>query len=125
MKHFTQFWLALIGLLVAQPLSAQLYEVPLNDRIDRSDYIFEGKVLESNSFYSPGGRMIYTSHLVQVYSVFKGEFPGDQVEIVTEGGRVGDQAVWISHNLELGPNQHGIFLPTRLRAPATDSRIAA
>ena len=54
MKHVTQFWLALIGLLVAQPLSAQLYEVPLNDRIDRSAYIFEGKVLESNSFYSPG-----------------------------------------------------------------------
>jgi len=118
MKHFTQFWLALLGLLNVQSLSAQLYEVPLNDRIDRSAYIFEGKVLESNSFYGPGGRMIYTSHLVQVYSVFKGEFPGDQVEIITEGGRVGDQAVWISHNLELGPNQHGIFFANPTSRPS-------
>ena len=118
MKHFTHFWLALIGLLVAQPLSAQLYEVQLNDRIDRSAYIFEGKVLESNSFYGPGGRMIYTSHLVQVYSVFKGECPGDQVEIVTAGGSVDGQSVEITHNLELFKGQHGIFFANPTTRPS-------
>ena len=118
MKHFTHFWLALIGLLVAQPLSAQLYEVPLNDRIDRSAYIFEGKVLESNSFYGPGDRMIYTSHLVQVYSVFKGEFPGDQVEIVTAGGSVDGRSVEITHNLELFKGQHGIFFANPTTRPS-------
>ncbi len=117
MKNKRLILIIWLGLL-SQLAFAQLYEVPLNQRIYQSSYIFEGKVLESNSFYGPGGRMIYTSHLVQVYSVFKGEFPGDQVEIITEGGRVGDQAVWISHNLELGPNQHGIFFANSTTRPS-------
>lgn len=74
-----------------------------------STYIFEGKVIESRSFFGPGERMIHTSHLVQVYSVFKGQFPGDQVEIITEVGQVGDVMIDISHNLTLRPGNEGVF----------------
>jgi hypothetical protein len=113
-----QVILTLILAILSQIGMAQLYEVPLNQRIDKSAYIFEGKVMESKSFYGPDNRMIYTSHLVQVYSVFKGQFAGDQLEIITEGGRVGDEMVLISHNLELRPNQHGIFFANSTTRPS-------
>jgi hypothetical protein len=117
MKNKRLILIIWLGLL-SQLAFAQLYEVPLNQRIDQSRYIFEGKVLESESFFGPGQKMIYTSHLVQVHSVFKGQFPGDKVEIVTAGGQVGNAAVEITHNIELRPRQHGIFFANPTSRPS-------
>src|SRR5262245_61879779 len=108
MKKITLF-LSLV--VVANLLSAQglLQEVSLQERVQKSDVIFEGKVLEKNSFWTTQHNYIYTATTVEVYKVFKGEPGSDRVKIITEGGIVGDKGLIVSPVLKLSKDQLGIF----------------
>jgi hypothetical protein len=84
------------------------------DGIDNAEYIFEGEVLSVKSFYNPANNFIYTSNTVLVNQSWKDHNkpikPREIVEIITRGGTVGDDNLWISHNLGFAPGQKGMFL---------------
>ncbi|GAB1429189.1 hypothetical protein MASR2M18_00190 [Ignavibacteria bacterium] len=84
-----------------------MYELPLNLRTGESSAIIEGGVISKYSFMN-GGR-IYTSHTVAVYKIFKGKINGYNVEVITEGGHIGEKAMIVIPNLELQTGDAGIF----------------
>ncbi|WP_298556584.1 T9SS type A sorting domain-containing protein [uncultured Algibacter sp.] len=101
----------LVGFLISAPtLFAQvsLREISLKEQIDNSSLVIEGKVIFSKAFWDANHKMIYTRNTVEVYKVFKGE-PVDTIEIMTEGGIVGLNAILASHSLKLGKGSFGIF----------------
>lgn len=84
-----------------------MYELPLNLRTGESSAIIEGNVISKYSFIN-GGR-IYTSHKIAVNKIFKGKINGSHVEIITEGGQVGEKAMIVIPILELQIGDIGIF----------------
>jgi hypothetical protein len=90
-------------------LSAQLQAVPLEQRVEKSTLVFEGKVLRKSSFWDTDRRHIYTSNLVTVYKVFKGELSNSNVEVITIGGMVGNQMEKVSYGLDLQEGSVGVF----------------
>lgn len=92
-------------------LSAQelLYEVPLNEQIQNSSQIVEGKVLSKRSFWDANQHNIYTVNTIEVYKVFKGQ-TATTIEVITEGGAVGDQVEIVNPSLQLAKGDVGVFL---------------
>jgi hypothetical protein len=86
-----------------------LYKVPLEEKINNSSFILEGKVVSQQSFWNPPHTMIYTASKVEVYKLFKGNLNKTHVEILTSGGSVGKEAIETSDLLQLSPNQIGVF----------------
>jgi hypothetical protein len=95
--------------LVSTNLLAQLQAVPLEQRVENSTLVFEGKVLQKSSFWDTDRRHIYTSNLVSVYKVFKGELSNSIVEVITIGGIVGNQMEKVSYGLDLQEGSLGVF----------------
>ncbi|RYZ40575.1 MAG: hypothetical protein EOP49_29435 [Sphingobacteriales bacterium] len=83
--------------------------ISLEERIEKSTLVFEGKVLSQRSYWDTGKQHIYTANIIQVYKVFKGKLIGSQVEVITRGGTVGDEMEVVSHTLELSANEVGVF----------------
>ena len=92
------------------------------DRISNSEFIFEGKVIRSNSYFTQDLKMIYTSSTIDIYKIFKGNLICGELEVITKGGCVGDKCLEISHNLTLRPGMLGVFLcsSTNLELPLID-----
>lgn len=86
-----------------------LYEVPLEQRIQKSDLIVEGEILQSVSFWDNVHQLIYTSHLVDVYKVFDGNVTGSQIEIITQGGRVGNDLLIVNPSSGIKTGDIGVF----------------
>lgn len=99
----------MVFLLLCNFLQAQLFEVPLAERVTKSDLIIEGKVLSKYSFWDNKGHNIYTANRIEVYKVLKGSFSQDFVEIVTYGGKVDDRMDEVDHSLQLTSGETGIF----------------
>jgi hypothetical protein len=87
----------------------QLIMIPLEQRIAKADIVFEGKVIGKNCFWNESHTRIFTSNIVSVYKVFKGNLTSTQVEIITQGGIVGSTMEKITHTLELNEGDTGIF----------------
>ena len=96
-------------LLASGNLMAQLVPVPLEQRVMNSSLVFEGKVLSKSSFWDKERKHIYTSNLVSVYKVFKGELDNSIVEVITIGGMVGNEMEKVSYGLELQEGYIGVF----------------
>jgi len=86
-----------------------MYEIPLNQQIDKSNLIVEGKVISKKSFWDEGYKKIYTLNMVEVHKVFKGK-TNPVIQVITLGGKVGDIGLTVSHHLELSENEIGVFL---------------
>lgn len=84
-----------------------LKEISLKQQIEKSDLVVEGKVVSKKSFWE--NNLIYTKNTIQVYKVFKGE-PVTTLEVITEGGRVGLEALVVSSALKLKNNDIGVFV---------------
>ena len=95
---------------------AQLVPISLEQRIDKSDIIFEGRVTSKTSFWDQAHQQIYTTNTITVYKVFKGNLISSTVEIVTRGGMVGHTLEEVSHSLQLTVGDTGIFtaIPNQL-----------
>ncbi len=91
-------------------LEAQVIPKSIAERITYSDYIFEGKVIRSDSYETQDEGMIYTSSTIEIYKIFKGDLRCGTIEVTTEGGRVGDKSLIITHNLTLKEGMKGVFL---------------
>jgi hypothetical protein len=109
--------LLLFMLLLMNQVKSQEVPTALIDRVNSVKYIFEGKVLESNSYLSNNDQFIRTSHLVQITKILKGELECGTIEIITNGGGINDEELSISHSLELSPGSMGIFLCDNTNRP--------
>ncbi|MDO8992712.1 hypothetical protein [Daejeonella sp.] len=107
MNKILLFFIALS--LISAELSAQLQAVPLEQRVENSTLVFEGRVLRKSSFWDTDRRHIYTSNLVSVYKVFKGELSNAIVEVITIGGIVGNEMEKVSYGLDLQEGSVGVF----------------
>jgi hypothetical protein len=122
MKNFLLFLLCLI--LCVFHLNAQsLYRVSLDDKIQHSSLIVEGKVVEKNSFWNDQHTLIFTSNKIEVSKIFKGDLQETTIEIVTQGGSVNGTSMVASDLLSLSNNQTGVFFCTpnsvNLKSPKT------
>lgn len=124
-----KFLLLLSAVAMYSSLSAQcsVREVPLQDRTANADLIVEGKVLSKNSFWDAAHTQIYTSNKIEVYKIFKGDLQGGQIEVLTEGGVVGDFMIKADPSLQLNPGEVGIFTCETVKrfhvAPVNESFI--
>lgn len=80
----------------ADTVHAQLFPVPLTQRIENASTILEGKVVSQTAYWDDAQTHIYTANIVDVYKVFKGTFHAKRVEIITRGGIVGNKMERIS-----------------------------
>ena len=106
--------ITLILLLFAISLSnlyAQilLKEVPLKQQIEKSSLVVEGIVISKKSFWDADNKNIYTSNIIEVYKVFKGE-PLETIEVITKGGTVGLSAEIVTPSLKLNYGDIGVLM---------------
>ncbi len=77
--------------------------------VNNCQYIFEGTVIRSDSYWGSPDSAIYTSNTLQIHKILKGNLVCGTVEVITRGGRVGDEGQIISHNLVLYKGLKGAF----------------
>jgi hypothetical protein len=123
MKKILLFFFAL-GLISAD-LSAQLQAVSLQQRVENSSLVFEAKVLSKTSFWDTDRRHIYTSNLLSVYKVFKGQLNSSTVEVITIGGIVGNEMEKVSYGLDLKEGSVGVFtcIPNNIKLTKTSKNL--
>lgn len=115
------FLLSILFLAFRPDASAnELYPVSLTQRVSNSTLIAEGKVISQNSFEDPATGNIYTANQVMIYRTFKGTLQGENIEIITHGGRLGNRMDVYSSYLSLSVGQSGIFfcMPSSLKKGA-------
>ncbi|MCW3126076.1 MAG: hypothetical protein JWO03_1734 [Bacteroidetes bacterium] len=100
--------------------SQEIYK-RIAERISTVDYIFEGVVLKTYPYKTGDDKTIYTSNVIQVTKIFKGNISCGTIELITNGGAIGKEECHGSHSLELQEGQQGIFLcsATQKELPAT------
>ncbi|MBL7936487.1 MAG: PKD domain-containing protein [Bacteroidia bacterium] len=84
-------------------------QIPLSNRTTNSALIIEGKVVSKTSFWNAAHNMIYTSNIVEVYKVFKGNLTTTSIEILTMGGTVDYNRITVEPSLSLKPGDIGVF----------------
>lgn len=122
-KTFTTLTIAtLFAICLIKQSKAQEIPKDISERITNATYIFEGKVIRVNSYWTADLGYIYTSSTIEIHKIFKGAIDCGTVEVITEGGTVGDKTLSISHNLILKKGMKGIFLTntTQHELPSTD-----
>ncbi len=89
--------------------SCLLVPISLEQKAEQSTLIVEGKVIGQQSFWDQGHQRIYTSNIIELYKIFKGNTSWSKIEIITEGGTVGNQKMEFTSTLTLSVGQNGIF----------------
>ena len=112
--------------------SAQCMMTPflLNQRVSNSSLVIEGKVINQTSFWNPNHSNIFTSNLIEVYKTFKSNSSA-YIEIITEGGTVGNDKEVVKPSLELSIGDVGVFtlnsntLPSQFGKPVYEAFASA
>ncbi|WP_439880673.1 T9SS type A sorting domain-containing protein [Pontibacter sp. MBLB2868] len=108
-------WYLLLTLLLLLSVSGfaadrqQLIPMSLEERTSKADIVLEGEVISQKAFWDSRHENIYTSNIIKVYKVFKGEVQSKEIELITQGGTVGMKMHVLSSALELGKGEQGIF----------------
>ncbi len=125
MKKKLQLQFLIVFLCLFTTVHAQLYKVELKEKVQSSTLIAEGRVIAQKSFWNPAHTMIFTSNTVQVYKTFKGIVSASTIEIMTQGGSMGNKSVDVSELLTLNKNQVGLFFcfgnTINLRSPSSNN----
>lgn len=123
MKLSLRSFCLLLLLAAAYESNAQLYKIELDEKVNNSSLIVEGKVIAKKSFWNDAHTLIFTANTVKVYKVFKGDVKENTIEVLTQGGVVANKAMWVSDLLQLDIGKTGLFFcePNRiaLRSPFT------
>ncbi len=110
-----------VFLLTVADVKGQLVQLSLEQRVLNSEVVFEGKVIGQSASWDESRRHIYTTNLVSVYKVFKGELKSSIVEVITIGGTVGNEREEVSYGLNLDEGAIGVFtcIPSTVKVPKT------
>ncbi|MBI1226598.1 MAG: T9SS type A sorting domain-containing protein [Bacteroidetes bacterium] len=123
MKNFFQSTvLLLVGVFALSfTAKAQLYEVSLDEKIEKASLIVEGKVIAQESYRSPDGE-VYTANKVAVSALLKGKLKESFVTVTTWGGETEEEIVTWSHMLTLRLGEEGVFFLEGNNVPETSNR---
>lgn len=102
------FFLIICFLAVKISTAQENYQ-KLIDRASTVDYIFEGVVIETKPYESKNEKTIYTSNLIEITKVFKGDLSCGTVEFITIGGQVREKRMRGAHALQLEKGSKGFF----------------
>jgi hypothetical protein len=122
MKNRISILATLLLILCVNVVTAQLYEVSLDQKLQNSTLIIEGKVIKSEAFRGHDGH-IYTAHDIQAFSILKGDLHDLQDQkftVVTYGGTLEDEIETWTHLLTLSKNDVGVFFLTTTNRPIPD-----
>ncbi|WP_347157520.1 T9SS type A sorting domain-containing protein [Pontibacter chitinilyticus] len=108
---------------------SELIPLSLEKRIQQADVVVEGEVIAKQAFWDARHENIYTSNILKVYKVFKGQVSTGQAEVITLGGAIGLQVHVSSTALKLHEGQQGIFFLKKgqqlQRTPAAGTGLSA
>lgn len=109
-KIYTTLFL-LLALSISE-FSAQcmLKPISLSQRVNNSSLIIEGAIISKKSFWNPAHNYIFTSNLIQVKQVLKGNITPSFVEIITEGGEMDLTRIQVEPALQLEQDHEGVFM---------------
>jgi hypothetical protein len=87
-RNFLAF--AFIMISIGAFANCTMIEVPLSQRAAASsDIVEEVKLRTQYSYWNTAHDMIYTSNVIELYKVFKGNLTAEKIEVLTIGGTVG------------------------------------
>lgn len=104
---FAGIW---VSLQTIHAQCALLYELPLEARVEAANYIVEGEIIASRAFESNESRLIYTAYTLKPYRIFKGQAVPKTLEILVEGGQVGNRLLVVHPETPISIGQKGLFL---------------
>ena len=116
MKKFLLLFSSVCFMYSHSVAQCMLSPVSLNQRVLQSSTIIEGKVIDQKCFWDSGHENIYTSNLIEVYKAFKNTAPS-YIEVITEGGIVGNDRETVEPSLGLSIGNVGIFTLNQKQMP--------
>ena len=110
MKNF--FILIICALFLPTPVYPQcvLVEMPLLNRIEKSDVVVEATVSDLRSFWNEQHTFIVSAYEIQIHKIFKGNVESETAEIIIPGGTVGLERHEFYPSLRLSIGITGIFM---------------
>ncbi len=110
MNKLHTLFLAILAFVII-PLRGQapLYELSLQQKIQASPTILEGRVIGKKAFWNETHTLIHTAYTLEVYKLFKGQVRASQVDIIGEGGRIGLEMHVADPGLKMQIGEVGIF----------------
>ena len=121
--------LSLIFLIVVSNESKAnaLYPVSIDEKVANATNIIEGKVVSKTSFWNAAHTVIFTSNKVKVYKIFKGGMTDAYIEVLTQGGTVGDESLEASDLLSLDEEEIAVFFlfanSLNIKSPITNKTL--
>jgi len=89
-------------------LFGQMYEISIEEKIDKSLIIVEGEIVKKSTFEYLNE--LWTANEIVVSKFIKGRLEeGYKATIITRGGTLGDINISWTHLLELNVGEKGIF----------------
>ena len=102
--------------LAAAPVRAQeaghclLLPLAPAERAQRATLVVEAEVRSSAGFWNAAHTRLFTRHRLRVFSLLKGAVADTtELQLITEGGRLGLQQQLLTNTLRLEPGQQGVF----------------
>ncbi len=86
-----------------------LYPVPFSERVQNASLIVEGTLTSKSHLWNAQQNFIYTVNQVTVHKIFKGVTLNQTIEIITEGGEIGNVKITAEPNLEIKTGESGIY----------------
>ncbi len=86
-----------------------MYPISLEPRIANAEFIVEGKVIAKQSFWNVEHTLIYTSNTIELYKILKGSIKVQQINVITQGGAVGEDLHVVNPSLKLNIGQTALF----------------
>lgn len=97
----------------------QLYEVPFHQKVDKSDIIVEGKVVNQNQILIEG--VPYTLNIIEVEKVLKGfSISLNEINVLTFGGNLNGVIIFSPHTITIRKGDKGIFFLSTHRGPSSE-----
>jgi hypothetical protein len=119
------FYNVLLALLIKGSLFAQIVELPFSEKIKNATTIFEGKVTGKASFWNDKHTLIFTANTVEVYKVFKGNLTAKEVQIIVEGGTVGNDMQRSESTINFKEGFVGVFLAESTNTQSSENKSPA
>jgi Secretion system C-terminal sorting domain len=121
------FVIAFVFFITSNVKSQSQYPVSLDAKIEAAALIVEGKIMAQQCFWNAAHSMIFTNNKIEVYKVFKGSISANYIEVLTQGGNVGNDFIGATELLQLEKNQLGVFFcidnGINLHSPQTNNLL--
>jgi hypothetical protein len=92
-----------------------LQKTTFGERWQEAELVVEGEVEKQFAFWGKHGGQLYTTNVIKVLKILKGECKAGQVEVVTLGGRMANIKISASPSLSLEKGVKGVFLLKKYR----------